>query len=36
MTFEALISGVKGKALWKELYALSNKSLLKVKQATFG
>jgi hypothetical protein len=33
MAFEALISGVMRKALWKELYALPNRSLLKVKQA---
>jgi len=32
MTFEALMGGVKGKALWKELYALLNRSFLKVKQ----
>lgn len=33
MTFEALMGGVKGKALWKELYALLNRSFLKVKQS---
>ena len=33
MAFEALISGVMRRALWKELYALPNRSLLKVKQA---
>jgi hypothetical protein len=32
MTFETLMGGVKGKALWKELYALLNRSFLKVKQ----
>lgn len=32
MAFEALMGGVKGKALWKE-YALLNKSFLKVKQS---
>ena len=33
MTFEALMGGVKGKALWKELYALLNISFLKLKQS---
>ena len=33
VAFESLISGVTGRALWKKLYALPNKSLLKVKQA---
>jgi len=31
IAFEDLISGVKEWGLWKELYALPNKSLLKVK-----
>jgi len=31
IAFEDLISGVKGWALWEELYALPNRSLLKVK-----
>ena len=33
VAFKALISGVKEKALWKKLYALSDRRLLKVKQA---
>jgi len=33
MAFEALMDGVKGRALWKELYALLNMSFLKVKQS---
>lgn len=32
MAFEALMGGVKGRALWKE-YALLNRSFLKVKQS---
>jgi hypothetical protein len=31
IALEDLISGVKGWALWEELYALPNRSLLKVK-----
>lgn len=33
MAIKALINGVKGRALWKKLYTLPNKSLLIVKQA---
>lgn len=33
MTFKAIISGVKKRSLWKELYALPKRILLKVKQA---
>ena len=32
MAFEALLGGVKGRALWKE-YVLLNRSFLKVKQS---
>jgi hypothetical protein len=33
VAFKAIISGVKRRSLWKELYALPKKILLKVKQA---
>jgi len=33
VAFKTLISGVMRRALWKKLYVLPNRSLLKVKQA---